>query len=75
MIQALIFMEYNKRFDLAMPLFVELMEVPQYQQQATFHYAETALGLKLFSEFREKMLTITKEAKDLTIKKSSFITI
>lgn len=69
MIQALIFMEYNKRYDLAMPLFVELMEVPQYQQQATFHYAETALGLKLYSEFREKMLQITKEAKDQTIKK------
>lgn len=69
MVQALIFMDYNKRYDLAMPLFVELMEVPQYQQQATFHYAETALGLKLFSEFREKMLLITKEAKDQTIKK------
>ncbi|AZZ37213.1 hypothetical protein CIK05_10585 [Bdellovibrio sp. qaytius] len=69
MIQALIFMDYNKRYDLAMPLFVELMDVPQYQQQATFHYAETALALKLYSEFREKMLTITKEAKDQTIKK------
>ncbi|MES2801023.1 MAG: hypothetical protein V4654_00900 [Bdellovibrionota bacterium] len=69
MIQALIFMEYNKRFDLAMPLFVELMDTPAYQQQATFHYAETALGLKLYSEFREKMLQISKEAKDLTIKK------
>lgn len=69
MIQALIFMEYNKRYDLAMPLFVELMEVPAYTQQATYHYAETALGLKLYSEFREKMLQVAKEAKDPMIKK------
>lgn len=69
MIQALIFIEYHKRYDLAMPLFVELMDVPLYQQQATFHYAETALGLKLYSEFRQKMLLISKEAKDLSIKK------
>lgn len=69
MIQAMIFMEYNKRYDLAMPLFVELMDVPVYQQQATFHYAETALGLKLYSEFREKMLQISKDAKDPVLKK------
>lgn len=69
MIQALIFMEYNKRYDLAMSLFVELMDVPQYSQQATYHYAETALGLKLFSEFREKMLQVSREAKDPMVKK------
>lgn len=69
MIQALIFMEYNKRYDLAMPLFVELMDVPEYSQQATYHYAETALGLKLFSEFREKMLQVSKDAKDPMVKK------
>ncbi|WP_409477646.1 tetratricopeptide repeat protein [Pseudobdellovibrio sp. HCB154] len=69
MIQALIFMDYNKRYDLAMALFVELMDVPQYAQQATYHYAETALGLKLYSEFREKMLQVTKEAKDPMVKK------
>lgn len=69
MIQALIFMESQKRYDLAMPLFVELMAVPEYAQQATFHYAETALGLRLFSEFREKMLRVSKEANDPVIKK------
>lgn len=69
MIQALIFLDYKQRYDLAMPLFVELMDVPAYKDQATFHYAETALGLKLFSEFREKMLQVTKTTKNIELQK------
>lgn len=75
MIQALIFLDYQKKYDLAMPLFVELMGHPEYKNQAIFHYAQTALGLKLFSEFREKMIQVSKEAKDPTIKKLAIETI
>ena len=69
MLQALIFLEYQKKYDLAMSLFVELMEKPEYRSQALFHYAETAFGIGLFSEFREKMIQVTKETKDPVLKK------
>ncbi len=69
MLQALIFMEYQQKYDLAMSLFVELMDVPQYRAQAMFHYAETARAQKLGSEFRQKMIQVTSETKDKTLKK------
>ncbi len=69
MLQALIFLEYQKKYDLAMSLFVELMEVPEYRTQALYHYGQTAFGLGLYSEFRNKMIQVTKETKDLTLKK------
>ncbi|MBC7742837.1 MAG: hypothetical protein H7061_11620 [Bdellovibrionaceae bacterium] len=69
MLQALIFLEYQKKYDLAMSLFVELMEKPDYRTQALYHYAETAFGMGLYSEFRQKMIQVTKETKDLTLKK------
>ena len=71
MLQALIFLEYQKKYDLAMSLFVELMENPQYRGEALFHYAETAFGLGLFSEFRQKMIQVTQETKDLHLKKKA----
>lgn len=69
MIQALIFNDFHKKYDLAMSLFVELMDVPQYKQQATYHYATTALSQKLFSEFRHKMIQVATESKDEVLKK------
>lgn len=69
MLQALIFFEYQKKYDLAMALFVELMDVPQYRAQAMFHYAETARAQKLGTEFRHKMIQVTTETTDNTLKK------
>lgn len=69
MMQALIFLDYQKKYDLAMALFVELMDVPEYRAQATYHYAQTALSQKLYSEFRQKMIQVTQEAKDPVLKK------
>lgn len=71
MLQALVFLEYQKKYDLAMSLFVELMDVPQFRDEALFHYAETAFGLGLYSEFRHKMIQVTKQTKDLTLKKKA----
>lgn len=68
MIQALIFNDVHQKHDLAMSLFVELMDVPQYKEQATYNYARTALAQKLYSEFRHKMLTVAVESKDETLK-------
>lgn len=69
MLQALVFLENQKKYDLAMSLFVELMEKPKYRTEAMYHYAETAYGLGLFSEFRQKMIQVIQETKDLTLKK------
>ena len=69
LIQALIFLEYQKKYDLAMSLFVELMAHPQYNDLATYHYAETAFSQKLYSEFRHKMIGVVKTAKDAVLKK------
>ncbi len=69
MLQALIFLEYQKKYDLSMSLFVELMDTPEYRYQAMYHYARTAYSLGLYSEFRQKMIQVTKETKDLTLKK------
>ena len=69
MLQALIFLEYQKKYDLAMSLFVELMDSKEYRSEALFHYAETAYGLQLFSEFRQKMIQVSQETKDLYLKK------
>lgn len=71
MLQALIFLEYQKKYDLAMSLFVDLLDVPEFRHQALYHYAETAYGLGLYSEFREKMIQVTKETKDIDLKKMS----
>lgn len=69
MLQALIYLEIQKKYDLAMSLFVDLIDVPQYHNEALYHYAETAFGLDLFSEFREKMIQTAKETKDPELKK------
>ncbi len=69
MLQALIYLEYHKKFDLAMSLFVELMLVKEYRLQALFHYAQTAFELGLYSEFRQKMIQVTQEAKEPVLKK------
>lgn len=69
MLQALIFLEYQQKYDLAMSLFVELMDKPEYRTQALYHYAKTAYGLGLYSEFRQKMIQVTHETKDLELKK------
>ena len=71
MLQALIFLNHQKKYDLAMALFVELMEAPAFKDQAKYHYAETALGLKLYSEFRQKMIQVAREAQDKNLQKNA----
>lgn len=64
LLQALIFLEIQKDYELAMGLFAELMNDPKYRVEATFHYAMTAKGLGLPSEFRHHMLTVAQEGKN-----------
>ena len=45
------------------------MPTKEFRSQALYHYAQTAFGLGLFSEFRQKMVQVTQETKDLALKK------
>lgn len=64
LLQALIFLEIQKKYELAMGLFAELMEDPDHRLEALYNYAMTAKGLGLNSEFRHNMIQVAKEAKN-----------
>jgi tetratricopeptide (TPR) repeat protein len=63
MLQALIFLEYQKNYELALGLFAELMEDPDYRTEASYNYALTAKGLNLNSEFRTGLIKVATETK------------
>lgn len=63
LLQALIFLEIQKNYELAMGLFAELMDDPQHRTEALYNYGMTAKGLGLNSEFRQYMLKVVQEAK------------
>jgi hypothetical protein len=64
MLQALIFLEYQKNYELALGLFSELMEDPEYRTEAWYNYALTAKGLGINSEFRMGMIKVATDAKN-----------
>lgn len=63
MLQALIFLEYQKNYELALGLFAELMEDPEYRTEAWYNYALTAKGLGLNSEFRMALIKVATDTK------------
>ncbi|RYZ79567.1 MAG: hypothetical protein EOP06_26955, partial [Proteobacteria bacterium] len=63
MLQALIFLEYQKNYELALGLFAELMEDPDYRTEAWYNYALTAKGLGLNSEFRTALIKVATDTK------------
>ncbi|HWU43421.1 MAG TPA: hypothetical protein VN132_08285, partial [Bdellovibrio sp.] len=63
LLQALIFLEIQKKYEMAMGLFAELINDPQHRIEALYNYALTAKGLGLNSEFREYMIQVAKETK------------
>lgn len=63
LLQALIFLEVHKNYELAMGLFAELIEDPKHRIEALYNYAMTAKGLGLSSEFRQYMLKVSQESK------------
>lgn len=63
LLQALIFLEIQKNYELAMGLFAELMDDPEHRIEALYNYAMTAKGLGLNSEFRQYMIKVAQETK------------
>lgn len=64
LLQALIFLEIQKNYELAMGLFAELMDDPEHRTEALYHYAMTAKGMGLNSEFRQYMIQVAQETKN-----------
>ncbi len=64
LLQALIFLEMQKNYELAMGLFAELMDDPEHRIESLYHYALTAKGMGLNSEFRQYMIKVAQETKD-----------
>lgn len=64
MLQALIFLGYQKNYELALGLFSELMADPQYRTEAWYNYALTAKGLGINSEFRMGMIKVATDSKE-----------
>jgi hypothetical protein len=63
LLQALIFLEIQKNYELAMGLFAELMEDPEHRLEALYNYAQTAKGMGLNTEFRTYMIKVSQETK------------
>lgn len=63
LLQALIFLEIQKNYELAMGLFAELIDDPKHRIEALYHYAMTAKGMGLNSEFRQYMIQVAQESK------------
>lgn len=62
LLQALIFLEIQKNYPMALGLFAELLdEAPEYRVEATYNLARTGRGLGLYSEYRFQMLKVLSE--------------
>jgi tetratricopeptide (TPR) repeat protein len=62
MLQALIFLEIQKNYPMALGLFAELLdEAPQYKTEATYQLALTAKGLGLYSEYKFQMMKVLED--------------
>lgn len=75
MIQALIFFEIQKNYDVALSLFNELITTTSFGSQSILHYAESARELGLNSEYRHKILNLLSEVQDKSIKTKTILSI
>lgn len=71
MIQGLIFFEMQKKYDVAMGLFIELKETSKFKTQALLKYAESAYALDLFSEYRQHLLHLITTTQDKALKEKA----
>lgn len=62
MLQALIFLEKQKNYPLAMALFAELLDDPSVKTEATYQLALTAKGLGLYLEYKYRMQQVLNDS-------------
>jgi hypothetical protein len=61
LLQALIFLEVRKNYNLALGLLAELIEDPELRTEASFQLALTSKGLGLYSEYRHQMMKVLND--------------
>ena len=64
MIHALLLLDFQKSYDTAMSLFVDLMKEGKFKLQAAYQYAEIAFRFGLQSEYRNKMMKLAEQTDD-----------
>ena len=68
MLQGLIYFEIQKKFDVAMSLFIDLKDNSKYKSHSLLKYAESAYALDLHSEYRQAMLNLLSNTQDKVLK-------
>ena len=71
MIQALLLLENQKKYDAAMSLLIDLMNNSKLKTQATFHYAQVALHFDLKTEYKNKMFVVMKNTDEPGLRKKA----
>lgn len=65
MIQALLLLEYQKKYDMALSLLADIVNSnSKFKMQATYHYALIALRFELKDEFKTRMFQVMKNTDD-----------
>lgn len=68
MLQGLIYFEIQKKFDVAMSLFIDLKDNSKFKFHALLKYAESAYALDLHSEYRQAILNLLAGTQDKVLK-------
>ncbi len=71
MLQALIFLEIQKSYNMALALFAELINEPEFKTEATYQLALTSKGLGLYSEYKYQMMFVLNDNKKEWQKKAA----
>jgi hypothetical protein len=72
MIQALLLLEYQKKYDMAMSLLADIVNSnSKLKLQALYHYAQVALHFDLKNEFKTRMTQVMRNTEDLSLRKKA----
>jgi len=72
MIQALLLLEYQKKYDMALSLLADIVNSnSKFKMQATYHYALLALRFELKDEFKTRMFQVMKNADDAGLRRKA----
>lgn len=71
MIEAQIFLEFHKNYEMSFAIFSELLKDKNLKHEAEYFYGDAARNLKLPKEFRNAMLAVAKNAPEAGLKKQA----
>jgi hypothetical protein len=71
LLQALIFLEIKKDFNMALALFAELLDEAEVKTEATYQLALTSKALGLYSEYKHRMMQVLKDSSNEWQKKAA----